>query len=53
MESWCVEDGEFNYEAFFDNIVDLFETDENDPWVIETLKWWQGYVSQIHLVCMS
>ena len=44
IESWYFEDGEFNYETFFDNIVDLFETDDKDPWVVETLKWWQEYV---------
>ena len=44
VESWYFEDGEFNYETFFDNIVDLFETDDKDPWVVETLKWWQEYV---------
>jgi hypothetical protein len=43
VESWSSEDGEFDYEAFFNNIVDLFETDNTHPWVLETLEWWQRY----------
>ncbi|KAJ6617692.1 hypothetical protein B0H10DRAFT_1948189 [Mycena sp. CBHHK59/15] len=31
-------DGRFDYEKFFDNIVELFEADPSDPWAIETLE---------------
>jgi len=33
-------DNNFDHEAFFDNIVELFEVDPNDEWVVETLDSW-------------
>ena len=40
-EQWLRFDSHFDNEVFFNNIVDLFETNEGDAWVIETLAWWQ------------
>jgi hypothetical protein len=33
-------DEKFDNRTFFNNIVRIFETDPDDPWVIETLDWW-------------
>ena len=49
VELWFSDDGIFNYEVFFDNIVDLFETDDKHPWVLKMLEWWQRYVTTSHL----
>jgi hypothetical protein len=40
-EQWSRFDSHFDNEAFFNNIVDLFETDPSDPWVTDTLAWWR------------
>ncbi|KAK1234266.1 hypothetical protein PQX77_002534 [Marasmius sp. AFHP31] len=40
---WGVKDGKFNYEEFFNLIVNLF-AQEDDPWVKETLEWWNQQV---------
>jgi hypothetical protein len=32
-------DEKFDNKTFFNNILGLFETDPDDPWVIETLDW--------------
>jgi len=37
----------FSYEKFYENIVTLFEDDPEDPWVIDTLEWWNKYVNPI------
>ncbi|KAJ6488771.1 hypothetical protein C8R45DRAFT_929479 [Mycena sanguinolenta] len=37
---WTDKDGKFDYEKFFNRIVDLF-ADADDPWVVETLEWYQ------------
>jgi hypothetical protein len=39
-EQWSAVDGEFKMEQFYDLITDLFERDPNDPWVVETLAFW-------------
>jgi hypothetical protein len=31
---------DFDHEAFYKNIVYLFESDPKAPWVVETLAWW-------------
>jgi hypothetical protein len=48
MKVWeRVDDDGFDYQAFFDSIVALFcdEDGQNsaDPWVKETLSWWNMY----------
>jgi hypothetical protein len=40
MSQWASYDKVFNLEEFYDSIVMTFETDPEDPWVIDTLKWW-------------
>jgi hypothetical protein len=39
-EQWSILDDDFNAETFFNNIVDLFERDPDDPWVVDTLAFW-------------
>jgi len=53
MKSWNkVDDDGFDYQVFFDSIMSLFHDDEGldskDPWVKETLSWWNKYV--FHLI---
>jgi len=31
-------------EVFYDNIVDLFERDPEDPWIVDTLEFWKKYM---------
>ncbi|KAI5984695.1 hypothetical protein EDC04DRAFT_2549620, partial [Pisolithus marmoratus] len=41
--AWRVVDGEFNYETFYNNIVDFFEvveTPEDKSIIQELLLWW-------------
>jgi hypothetical protein len=33
-------DENFDNRNFFNNIVRIFETDPDHPWVTETLDWW-------------
>jgi hypothetical protein len=45
MKSWDkVDDDGFDYQSFFDTIMSLFRDDNSldskDPWVKETLSWW-------------
>ncbi|KAG6851912.1 hypothetical protein C0991_005040, partial [Blastosporella zonata] len=37
---WDIKDGKFNLQSLFNNIVALFESAPKDPWVVETLNWW-------------
>ncbi|KAJ7750239.1 hypothetical protein B0H16DRAFT_1549981 [Mycena metata] len=37
---WAVKDGAYNYQKLFNKVVKLFKKD-NDPWVVDTLKWYQ------------
>jgi hypothetical protein len=39
MESWSTEDDSFKVADFYNSIVELFD-DVDDPWVIDTLAWW-------------
>lgn len=43
---WAVKDGAYNYQKLFNKVVKLFKKD-NDPWVVDTLKWYQEYVSPV------
>jgi hypothetical protein len=43
LEKWNRYDDNFNHEAFYKNIVALFEHDPNALWVTETLDWWNRY----------
>jgi hypothetical protein len=38
VNSWNPVDGAFNYEVFFDNILELL--DQEDEWGRSTLEWW-------------
>ncbi|KAJ7155301.1 hypothetical protein C8R46DRAFT_1296769 [Mycena filopes] len=42
-KDWRPRDGSFKYDKFFQRIVDLF-ADVDDPWVVETLAWFQNEV---------
>ncbi|KAJ7678370.1 hypothetical protein B0H17DRAFT_1206824 [Mycena rosella] len=41
---WTPKDGTYDYEKLFNQVVKLFEDDPADPWVIETLQWYQDGV---------
>ncbi len=40
MGQWGSYDGVFDLEALYSTIVTMFESDQDDPWVVETLEWW-------------
>jgi len=42
-KSWYVtsSDNLFNLQLFYDAIVEMFKRDPQDPWVVDTLKWWK------------
>ncbi|KAI0278902.1 hypothetical protein BC826DRAFT_926532, partial [Russula brevipes] len=42
-ESWAVQDGSFQADVFYHNIVDLFE---DKDWADETMAWWNKWVSR-------
>ncbi len=44
MSQWSSSHDLFNLEEFYDTIVATFEKDPKDPWVVETLEWWNEYV---------
>ena len=47
---WCDQDGEFVYEAFFDNLMEMFEDEE---WAKGVLEWYNVYVTLYSLfLCM-
>ena len=47
---WCDQDGEFVYEAFFDNLMEMFEDEE---WAKGVLDWYNVYVVFFSLfLCM-
>jgi hypothetical protein len=40
METWSQQDGQFDMKLFYEGIVMALETDPEDPWVVETMGWW-------------
>jgi hypothetical protein len=44
IDQWKRYDGNFDHEAFYNNIVNLFERKPNHRWVREALAWWNKYV---------
>lgn len=40
MNQWGSTDNLFNLHEFYNTIVAMFEKDPDDPWVVETLEWW-------------
>jgi hypothetical protein len=40
MSQWGSSDNLFNLQLFYDAIVEMFERDPNDSWVVDTLEWW-------------
>ncbi|KAG6839635.1 hypothetical protein C0991_000639 [Blastosporella zonata] len=40
VDIWSIRNGTFNYQDFYSNIVSLFEEKPENPWVVETLDWW-------------
>ena len=43
MEEWRVDDEEVDLSMMYDLLRELFH-DPDDPWVKETLAWWNEYV---------
>jgi hypothetical protein len=44
MSQWASCDNLFNLQLFYDNIVATFEKNPQDPWVVESLEWWNELV---------
>jgi hypothetical protein len=40
MSQWGSYDGVFDLEALYSTVVTMFESDPGEPWVVETLEWW-------------
>lgn len=53
MEACGDIDGDFNQQRFFENIMSLFEMDPKDSWVVETLAWWNKYVSLLSKMSLA
>jgi hypothetical protein len=47
QDNWRAADGLFDLEVFFNILVELFESDPDDPWCEETLEWWNTFVRPI------
>ena len=41
MSQWGSCDNLFNLRMFYDAIVEMFERDPKDPWIVDTLAWWK------------
>jgi hypothetical protein len=41
-EQWNQYDGEFDMYEFFIKLAELFESDPDGTWAVETLKWWNA-----------
>ena len=39
-KGWTIDDGDFEYGVFYQNIVKMFESDPDDEWAKDTLEWW-------------
>ena len=50
MSQWKSYDNLFSLQRFYDSIIALFEVDPQDPWVIDTLEWWDEYEFPIYLI---
>ncbi|GLB33255.1 hypothetical protein LshimejAT787_0101390 [Lyophyllum shimeji] len=55
LDDWRLDDGVFNKESFFRNIVGIFSVGdeefapyENKEWVMETLAWWEQQVLPVN-----
>jgi len=44
MKRWGSRTDIFSLEDFYDSIVSTFEDNVNNPWVDETLDWWNKYI---------
>lgn len=44
MDKWGTEDGDFNLIEFY-HLIMLVLSRTDDPWVIDTMGWWQRYAS--------
>lgn len=41
MSQWGSSDNLFNLQLFYDAVVEMFERNPKDPWVVDTLEWWK------------
>jgi hypothetical protein len=44
MDQWNSTHDLFDLHDFYNTIVATFEMNPDDPWVVETLEWWNEYV---------
>ncbi|KAG6872227.1 hypothetical protein C0992_009749, partial [Termitomyces sp. T32_za158] len=47
VEKWTRKDGNFDLQRFFEMVVRLFESNPEQPWVIDTLRWWNTNVPEL------
>jgi hypothetical protein len=45
--NWAILDNNFDLGVFYNQIVELFEQDPDDPWVVDTLGFWNKCVDQV------
>jgi hypothetical protein len=45
LEGWTQYDRDFDHEGLYNNIVALFKSKPDHPWVHETYAWWDKYVT--------
>lgn len=45
MTQWNLSNDLFDLHDFYNTIVATFERDPDDPWVAESLEWWNEYVA--------
>jgi len=45
MPKWGLLHKQFRLDTFYNNIVSMFEENADDPWVKDTLSWWNMYVA--------
>jgi hypothetical protein len=53
FQTWVPEQGGFNLCTFYNNIVQVFESNPHHRWVTETLQWWNQYVYPMYLFRQS
>lgn len=45
LEKWTQYDRDFDHKGLYNNIVVLFESKPDHPWVHEIYEWWDKYVT--------
>ncbi|KAG6816711.1 hypothetical protein H0H87_003686 [Tephrocybe sp. NHM501043] len=48
VEAWSICNASFNYKIFYLNIIAVFEDKPENPWVQETLHWWNDQLPDLN-----